>query len=130
MTVLIAANLPIISSLLMYLVSVETVKVRWGEQNNAVTFEQSILSEIHESKTFSTAFAFDSYLPLYLCVNGVAVSEVTDSHTDKLSTVTLAAHARRGSANAYQFHQNVRVPEACKGIATGVRVDWLSKGLF
>ena len=37
---------------------------------------------------------------LYLCVNGVAVSEVTDSQTerqtDKLSTVTLAAHARRG----------------------------------
>ena len=49
-----------------------------------------------------SAFAFDSYLTLYLCVNGVAVSEVTDTHahththTDKLSTVTLAAHARRG----------------------------------
>ena len=70
----------------------------------SATLEQSIFSEIHESKTFSTAFAFDSYLPLYLCVNGVAVSEVTDSQTDrqtdkltdKLSTVTLAAHARRG----------------------------------
>ena len=33
MTVLeIAANLPIVSSLLMYLLAVETVKVRWGEQ--------------------------------------------------------------------------------------------------
>ena len=80
----------------MYLVAVETDKVRWGEQITPVSFEQSIFSEIHESKTFSTAFAFDSYLPLYLYVNGVAVSEVTDSLTDRqtMSTVTLAAHAR------------------------------------
>ena len=77
----------------MYLLAVETIKVRWGEQ---ITFEQSIFSEIHESKTFSTAFAFDSYLTLYLYVNGVAVSEVTDTLTHKLSTATLAAHARRG----------------------------------
>ena len=55
-------------------------------------------------KPFSRAFAFESYLTLYLCVNGVAISEVTDSltltrthtHTDNLSTVILAAHARRG----------------------------------
>ena len=63
-----------------------------------MTVEQSIFSEIHESKTFRSAFAFDSYLTLSLYVNGVAVSEVhvTDTHTHKLSTVTLAAHARRG----------------------------------
>ena len=75
-----------------------------GRANNAVSFERSIFSEIHESKTFSTAFAFDSYLTLYLYVNSYAVNEVTDTlthahthtRTHKLSTVTLAAHARRG----------------------------------
>ena len=45
-----------------------------GWANNAVSFEQSIFSEIHELKTFNTAFAFDSYLPLYLYVNGVAAA--------------------------------------------------------
>ena len=39
--------------------------------------------KIHESKTYSTAFALDSYLPLYLYVNSAAVNEVTDSQTDR-----------------------------------------------
>ena len=96
MTVLeIAANLPIVSSLLMYLLAVETVKVRWGEQITPYLLNKVFLAKSTNQKP-STAFAFDSDLTLYLCVNGVAVSEVTASQTDKLSTVTLAAHARRG----------------------------------
>ena len=100
----IAANLPTVSSLLMYPTCRPNRQSSLGRANNAVSFEQSIFSEIHESKTFSTAFPFDSYLALHLYVIGVAVSEVTDTlthslthaHTHKLSTVTLAAHARRG----------------------------------
>ena len=100
----IAANLPTVSSLLMYPTCRPNRQSSLGRANNAVSFEQSIFSEIHESKTFSTAFPFDSYLALHLYVIGVAVSEVTDTlthslthaRTHKLSTVTLAAHARRG----------------------------------
>ena len=96
----IAANLPTVSSLLMYPTCRRNRQISLGRVNNAVSFEQSIFSEIHESKTFITAFAFDSYLSLYLYVNGVAVSEVTDTlthaRTHKQSTVTLAAHAHRG----------------------------------
>ena len=88
-----------VSSLLMYPTCCRNRQSSLGRANNAISFEQSIFSEIHESTTFSTAFAFDSYLTLYLYANGVAVSEVVDTlthaRTQKLSTVTLAAHARR-----------------------------------
>ena len=100
----IAANLPTVSSLLMYPTCRPNRQSSLGRANNAVSFEQSIFSEIHESKTFSTAFPFDSYLALHLYVIGVAVGEVTDTLTHSLTHarthqtkyVTLAAHARRG----------------------------------
>ena len=108
----IAANPPTVSSLRMYPTCRSNRQSSLGRANSAVSFEQSIFSEIHESKTFSTAFPFDLYLALYLYVNGVAVSEVTDTlthaRTHKLSTVTLAAHARRGLMKAIPVSRNLK----------------------
>ena len=71
----------------------------------AISLMHERVFDTHESKT---AFAFDSYLTLYLYVNGVAVSEATDTHTHThtLSTVTFAAHARRGliTASMHNLH--------------------------
>ena len=53
-----------------------------------ITTEQSIFSEIHESKNFSTAFAFDSYLQ--------AVS-VSNDHEQTCALITCARQGARAN---------------------------------
>ena len=61
----------------MNLLVVDTVKVCCGEQ---ITIEQSILAKSpRQNLQYHICFRF--YLTLYLYVNGVAVSEVTDTQT-------------------------------------------------
>ena len=59
----------------------------------AITFEQNIIGEIHESKTFEMSFDICWYLAFASQIDDVAR---TDIQTHKMTTVTLAAHARRG----------------------------------
>ena len=62
----------------------------------AITFEQNIIGEIHESKTFEMLFDICRYLAFASQIDDVDVRARTDIQTHKTSTVTLTAHARRG----------------------------------
>ena len=62
----------------------------------AITFEQNIIGEIHESKTFEMSFDICWYLAFASQIVDVDVRARTDIQTHKTTTVTLAAHARRG----------------------------------
>ena len=62
----------------------------------AITFEQNIIGEIHESKTFEMSFDICWYLAFASQIDDVDVRLRTDIQTHKTTTVTLAAHARRG----------------------------------
>ena len=62
----------------------------------AITFEQNIIGEIHESKTFEMSFDICWYLAFASQIVYVDVRARTDIQTHKTTTVTLAAHARRG----------------------------------
>ena len=62
----------------------------------AITFEQNIIGEIHESKTFEMSFDICQYLAFASQIDGVDVRARTDIQTHKTTTVTLAAHAHRG----------------------------------
>ena len=65
----------------------------------AITFEQNIIGEIHESKTFEMSFDICWYLAFASQMDDVDVRARTDIQTHKTTTVTLAAHARRGLMN-------------------------------
>ena len=62
----------------------------------AITFEQNIIGEIHESKTFEMSFDICWYLAFASQIDDVDVRVRTDIQTHKMTTVTLAVHARRG----------------------------------
>ena len=62
----------------------------------AITFKQSIIGEIHESKTFEMSFDICWYLAFASQIDDVDVRARTDIQTHKTTAVTLAAHARRG----------------------------------
>ena len=63
-----------------------------------------------------------SHHPSFLGALTFRVTDLMSAHAH--SCTSLSLDTERIIANSVsQFHQNVRVPEACKGIATGVRVD-------
>ena len=67
-----------------------------AQQKSIFSYEQNIIGEIHESKTFEISFDICWYLAFASQIVDVDVRACTDIQTHKTTTVTLAAHARRG----------------------------------
>ena len=86
----------------------------------AITFEQNIIGEIHESKTFEMSFDICWYLAFASQIDDVDVRVRTDIQTHKTSTVTLAAHARRGLINTCEFNQSTIFKKSAKIYTSGV----------
>ena len=74
-----------------------TVPAQQKSRFLAITFEQNIIGEIHESKTFEMSFDICWYLAFASQIVDVDVRARTDIQTQNdYCSVTLAAHARRG----------------------------------
>ena len=79
-----------------FVVEGPTVPAQQKSSFLAITFEQNIIGEIHKSKTFEMSFDICWYLAFASQIVDVDVGARTDIQTHKTTTVTLAAHARRG----------------------------------
>ena len=73
----------------------------------AISFEQNIIGEIYESKTFEMSFDICWYLAFASQIDDVDVRARTDIQTHKTTTVTLAAHACRGLIRSFSWFSSL-----------------------